>query len=355
MQIGIKYYNCSGFGRLYEYAHKQIHMITKEAKQRLKIILFWQNCGLRATISAFGAKQSILYKWRKVYRDSGCQLASLNPGSQVRKTTNKREVNLDILGEMKRLRLAVCPNMGKAKIKKFLDPFCCLNNLPIYSESKIGRIIKEKKIYHHRQRVYHNGTIKIIKKQKKLRKPKELVVNSPGDLIEIDTVVRFVSGLKRYIITAVDTFGRPAFAYTYNRAGGANARDFFKKLEEVMPFKIKSVQTDNGSEFHLYFRKYLQERNITHYYNYPDRSYRNGHIERFNRTIQEEFVDQSEFLLIDLNVFNSRLIDYLLWYNTKRPHWSLNLESPVDYLIKNNFISNMCWTNTGLSFNYLKI
>ena len=127
--------------------------------------------------------------------------------------------------------------MGKAKVKKFLDKFCERNNLPIYSESKIGRIIKEKKIYHHRQEISHNGEIKIISQQKKLRKPKELIVNDPGDLIEVDTVVRFISGLKRYIITAIDTFGRPAFAYTYNRAGSANVRDFFQKLEEV-PFKL---------------------------------------------------------------------------------------------------------------------
>jgi len=186
----------------------------------------------------------------------------------------------------------------------------------------------------------------VIKKEKKLRKPKELEVKAPGDLVEIDTVVRFVNGLKRYIVTAVDTFSRAAFAYTYNKTGSANTKDFFQKLEMTMPFKIKSVQTDNGSEFHLYFRDYLKERNITRYYNYPGRPYRQGHIEKFNRSIQEEFVDQNEFLLPDTDDFNKKLIDWLLWYNTKRPHWSIDLCSPVDYLIKNNSISNMCWTDT---------
>jgi len=37
MQIGFKYHNCRGFGRLYEYSYKHTHMITKQAKQRLKI------------------------------------------------------------------------------------------------------------------------------------------------------------------------------------------------------------------------------------------------------------------------------------------------------------------------------
>ena len=257
MRIGFKYHNCPGFGRLYNYAIKQSYMITKEAKQRIKILEFWKKYGLEATQSAFGAKQSTLYSWHKILRDNNGKIESLNPKSQARHNKNKREINLLILKEIRRLRLEVCPNMGKAKVKIFLDKFCQQSNLSMYSESKIGRIIKEKKIYHHRQKISHFGKVRVIKKTKKLRKPKELLVNEPGDLVEIDTVVRFVSGLKRYIITAVDTFGRPAFAYTYNKPGSTNAKDFFRKLEEVLPFNIKSVQTDNGSEFHRYFRDYF--------------------------------------------------------------------------------------------------
>ncbi len=347
MQIGFKYHNVRGFGVLYNYAIKHKYMITKEAETRIKILEFWRKYGLQATTAAFGVKKSTLYLWQKTLRDSGGKMESLNPKSQVRINKNKREINLTLLKEIRRLRLEVCPNMGKAKVKISLDKFAKEHNLPIYSESKIGRIIKDKKIYHHRQKISHFGKIKTIKKQKKLRKPKSLAVNEPGDLVEIDTVVRFSSGLKRYIITAVDTFGRPAFAYTYNRLNSANARDFFQKLEEVMPFKIKAVQTDNGSEFHLHFRDYLEKRNITHYYNHAGRPYKQGHIEKFNRTLQEEFVDSYEHWLTNIDEFNLKLIDWLLWYNIERPHWSLDLETPVDYLIKNNLISNMCWTNTS--------
>jgi hypothetical protein len=61
MQIGFKYKYCKGFGRLYEYSFKHTYMITKEAKQRLKILLFWKEHGLKATKDAFGAKRSTLY------------------------------------------------------------------------------------------------------------------------------------------------------------------------------------------------------------------------------------------------------------------------------------------------------
>ena len=348
MQIGLKYHDCQGFSRLYNYGlkHYPNYMITKEAEERLRILQYWKKHGLEATTDAFGAKRSTLYEWQRIYKESEYRLESLNPGSQARNNTNKRAIHPLILKEMKRLRLEVCPNLGKAKLKKDLDKYCLKNNLPIYSESKIGRIIKDKKIYHHRQKVCHNGAIKTVRKQKKLRKPDDLKTNEPGDLIEVDTVVKFAWGIKRYIITAVDVHSRYSFAHCYERPLSINARDFIQKLQAVFPYPIKAIQTDNGSEFHKYFREYLKKQNIIQYWNYPGRPYRQGHIEKYNRTIQEEFIDWNEVLLENVGQFNQKLVDWLIWYNTKRYHWSLNLTSPVDYLLKNNWVSNMCWTNT---------
>ena len=349
MKIGFKFYGCRGFGTLYNYGlrhNPNYTMITKEAEQRVKILKFWRQYGLKATQSAFGAKRSTLYGWWRIYQSSGYRTDSLNPKSQAPKNRRKREINPKIINEIRRLRFEVCPNMGKAKVKFELDDFCKNNHLATISESTIGRVIKDKKIYHHRQKVSHFGKIKPIKKQPKERKPVGLVVDSPGDLIELDTVVKFAYGIKRYIITAVDIKTRYSFALAYTKHDSVSTKDFFKKLEQVFPYDIRAAQTDNGSEFHRYFRDYLKQSQIKHYWNYPGRPYRNGHIEKYNRTIQEEFIDWHEVLLEDLDLFNQKLVDWLLWYNTKRRHWGLNLTSPVDYLIKNNFVSRMCWTNT---------
>jgi len=354
MQIGFKYYNCRGFGTLYNDAIKQNYMITKEAKQRLKILEFWKKYGLQATIDAYGAKQSTLYYWNKILNDNNGKIESLNPKSQARINKNKRDVHPLILKEIKRLRLEECPNMGKAKVKKNLDIFCKINNLPIYSESKIGRIIKDKKIYHHRQKISHFGKIKEeTRRDKKERKPKDFIANEPGDLIEIDTIVKYVYGFKRYIITAVDVKTRYSFAYVYKQHGSISTKDFFKKLEQIFPYEIKRVQTDNGSEFHKYFMDYLKEQKVIHYFNHKGKPTKNGHIEKYNRTIQEEFVDWNEILLEDVDSFNNKLMDWLIWYNTKRFHWSLNLTSPVDYLINNGLLSKMSWTNTVYIFLFV--
>jgi transposase InsO family protein len=326
---------------LYNYGLKHFNpnnMITDKAEERLRILIYWKKFGLEATKEAFNVKRSTLFNWQKKHRDSGCKLASLNLGKTVRKNKNKRNIHPLILKEIKRLRLEVCPNMGKEKIKKYLDVFCKKNKLEFYSVSKIGRIIREKKIYHHRRKVYHNGQTKQLKKHRKLRKPEEFRAKAPGCLVEIDTVVKFAWGIKRYIVTAVDVHSRYSFACCYEKHDSASTRDFIQKLQSIAPFKIKAIQTDNGSEFCKYFRDYLKEQKIIHYWNYPGRPYRQGHIEKYNRTIQEEFVDQNEVLLDDANIFNEKLSEWLIWYNTKRFHWGLNLETPVDYLINNNYI-----------------
>ena len=50
----------------------------------------------------------------------------------------------------------------------------------------------------------------------------------------------------------------------------------------------------------------------------------------------------------NIEEFNEKMLEWIMWYNTKRFHWSLDLQSPVDYLINNKMISNMCWTNTHI-------
>jgi transposase len=113
MQIKFKYYNCPGFGTLYNDAIKQKYMITKEARQRLKILEFWKQYGLQATTDAFGVKKSTLYNWQKIFREGGGKIEALNPKSQARINKNKREIHPLILKEIRRLRLEICPNMGK--------------------------------------------------------------------------------------------------------------------------------------------------------------------------------------------------------------------------------------------------
>ena len=90
------------------------------------------------------------------------------------------------------------------------------------------------------------------------------------------------------------------------------------------------ILSDNGSEFLGHFQQRLEERGITHWWTYPRSPKMNAHAERFNRTLQEPFVDYHEdFLFDDLTAFNQKLADWLLAYNTVLPHHSLDRPSPV--------------------------
>jgi hypothetical protein len=72
-----------------------------------------------------------------------------------------------------------------------------------------------------------------------------------------------LDGLRRYIISAIDSKLKFAFLSCYRYLSNRNGRDFLKRLEMVYPLNIKSMQTDNGPEFlgdfdeHLKSKKYL--------------------------------------------------------------------------------------------------
>lgn len=139
------------------------------------------------------------------------------------------------------------------------------------------------------------------------------------------------------------------FAYAYKNLSSVKSLDFFKKLETVYPKEdgIKTVQTDNGSEFSGHFTKYLKDRNIKHVASYPKSPKVNAFVERANRTIQEEFIEgHLDYAITDIGEFNSKLMEYLMWFNTKRPHKSLGNLSPIQNILKNNPQSQMYVTHT---------
>src|SRR5918995_1579230 len=96
-----------------------------------------------------------------------------------------------------------------------------------------------------------------------------------------------------------------------------------------------------------HFDEEIRRLHETHWHTYPRTPKMNAHVERFNRTIQEEFIDYHQELLITPNEFNRQMIPWLIWYNAERPHWSLELKSPVQSLLNEN--PSLCktwWPNT---------
>lgn len=53
--------------------------------------------------------------------------------------------------------------------------------------------------------------------------------------------------------------------------------------------------------------------------------------------------------LLHPDMFNAQLMGYLVWFNTERPHYALNLQSPLQFLLQWSSIQEKCnygWTDT---------
>ena len=345
MKIFNKNKGVLGSGTASERGIRFRYMIQEEAKKRATILDFWKKYGLEATKEAFKVSERTLFRWQDNLKKNQGKLETLNNQSRAPKTKRVRRTSEALQARIIYLR-TIHPRIGKSKLNHLLNKegFCT-------KESTIGRILNDLKkkgllpVYNKVSMYARTGSVVVNTHvyKKKLRRPKDL-----DECVQVDTVVRFVDGIKRYIVTAINTKNRFAFAYTYTNHTSLSASDFIKKLQASSPFSITHIQTDNGSEFAYHFRDYLEKQNIIHYHIYPRSPNMNAYIERFNRTLSEEFIKYNRVTLAhDLELFNQKLIDYMIYYNTERPHHSLSLLSPLEYIMSTRYENCQSgWTYT---------
>lgn len=148
-----------------------------------------------------------------------------------------------------------------------------------------------------------------------------------GDLVEIDTIHLLNDQGKRvYVFTMLDVYSRWAYAWTYKQANTATALKFVQKAQKLASFKFKMLQSDNGSEFSQWFSDKVKS---VHRHSRVRRPNDNAHLERFNRTVQEECLNEIPKTAKDLN---HALKIYIPYYNEKRLHFGLKLQTPLSIL-----------------------
>jgi len=314
---------------------------------RSRVLAFWHKHGLEAAKEAFGVSRRTLFRWQGL-----ADKRELAPKSRAPRHKRKRETSSEISEFIISQRQAH-PRLGKEKLAALFKERGW--NL---SASTIGRILSDLKYQGRlpsgRRLTLQASTGRLHERSrpkiKKKRKPKG------SDCLELDSIVRFIDGTKRYIVTALDTKTKFAFAGAYVNHSSASAADLLKKYIRVAPIPTAPIQTDNGSEFADRFRDACRRLGLTHYHTYPHCPKMNAHIERFNRTLQEDFIEKNKYLLRDdISAFNLKLSDWLLWYNSERPHASLGQISPLRY-ITNQLTPEECqmwWTRTSLCFAFV--
>lgn len=344
-----KFKETKGFIRTWEYVVRFRDMITEEAQQRVKILAFWEQYGDQATKDAFGVSRATLYRWQAKLRAAGGAVQALNKKSTAPKRRRKRVIPPEVASLI--IQERTWEKIGKEKLAKMLKD----DGIARLHPSTVGRILADLK-----QAGKLPDPVKVTlsartgrmierkppKKRKKLRSKGHV-----GGLAKADTVVRFTNGIKRYVVTAIDRESKFGFAYAYTNHSSKSAADFMSTFKQVAPLSLTHVQTDNGSEFQHHFELLLKKEGIVHFHSYPRCPQMQSEVKRFNRTLSEAFIQMNRHLLAyNLDEFNRQLMDWLLWYNTRRPHWSLELESPLRYICNRltQRQSQMCWTSTDL-------
>lgn len=315
------------------------------AKERLRILEFYKEFGEKATKKAFHIDRKTIWIWKKRLKNGRNHISALVPSSTKPKNIRAMKTDSRIIEFIQETRIAH-PRLGKEKLKPLLDSYCSELSIASPRESTIGKIIKRHNLFFQRSgRIYHDPSRSLRKKTKRQR-VRKTPKDAPLGYIQMDTVIRFVDGMRVYLYSAIDISSKFAFSVHYKSLNSRNTLDFFRKVEQVYPFPIVTVQTDNGLEFLGEFENYLQKTSLPHVFIYPRCCKVNGVVERYQRSLQEEFLDNHLEFVYDPKLLNDKLIDYLLFYNTKRVHKSLGLKSPVDYLILKGAMSKMYMTRT---------
>jgi len=299
--------------------------VSDAARYRFHLLSHFYQYGLGSTLNAFGVKKSTLYDWKNIFEKSGRRLSSLVPKSTRPLQTRVMLTDWRLETFIRILREEYGP-LSKYKIKPFLDEYAKSLGIASYGKTKIGKIIKR------RQYFYDKGTRgKRRKKWPYPRLKRTPRVSGPG-YIEMDSITFYVLGKKYYFITAIDIFTKYAWCKLVASLSSRQSKLALEEFRGRLPYRIKEVQTDNGSEFLNEFQKYAEEQQITHNFIYPHSPKINGVVERFNRTVQDEFLNRNDYFGVDPNKFNLDLVKYLTWYNNQRPHHTLGLVSPLTFI-----------------------
>ena len=292
--------------------------MDESAIRKAKILTHVHKHGTESAVDAFGVGRSTIFTWKKQLKISNGHIGALSNKSRAPKSRRFRISNPVLEDKIIELR-GIIPSIGKTQI------YHQIKNSIKTSESTVGRVLKDLK---KQNRLPLRG-----QKPEKQKKTIERKRRSKKVGFEIDTVVRHVCGVKWYFVNAINIEDRKGFSYVTTSHSSGESSQIFKQID----MHIKQVQTDNGSEFLDHFHRYCEQNNIEHFFIYPRTPKQNAHIERFNRTLEEEFIRWQRQVMCDRNnieLLRKKLAEYMSYYNNIRPHTALAFLPPMVYAKK---------------------
>ncbi len=315
--------------------------LSKEACLRLEWIIYYETKGeknVRKTCRHYGIVPKTFYKWRG--RFDGINVRRLETESRAPKEKRKREISPleeERIIELRKKHI----RWGKMKLARLYE----ITYRSEISSWKIQCVILK-------YRIYYNPKKNARTQAKKRRSKEKIRITSlsrkpfPGFLIALDTIVLWLNGAKRYVLTAIDCTSKIAFARMYTTKSSRNAKDFLQRMAYLLDYELWNTCHDNGSEFEKEFQEAIAELKLGDYWSRVKTPTDNPVCERFNRTLKEEFIALGN-MTTDVPVFNRNLTEWLIEYSFVRPHQSLGYQTPWEYYSKANKLLPMYSSSTN--------
>jgi putative transposase len=303
--------------------------LSRDARRRLAMLDWHRSHGQNVSLTArrFGVGRSTVYRWLTRYDRFRLECLEDRPSRPRRR--RRPTWTTDQLVAVRTLRRRY-PRWGKDKLVVLLRRA----GLAL-STSMVGRIL---------ERLRRSGDLvepvrrRMSVRQRRwrrpyaIRKPADWAVERPGDLVELDTLdIRPLPGKVWKQFTARDVVSRWDVVELGRRATAQAAATVLDRLAERMPFAVRAISIDNGSEFMADFEAACQARAIRLFVLPPRSPKLHGAVERANRTHTEEFYEVTD-AEPELEAFQTELRAWETVYNTIRPHQALGYLTPAEYL-----------------------
>ena len=308
-----------------------IGVLSRAAQVRLRWLDYYEEHGRNAALTCrhFGISRQTFYRWKSRFdprRIISPEERSRRP-RRVRQPTWSQSLSRAVLHLREQN-----PRWGKAKLALLLQG----QGHPV-SVSMVGRTLKgarERGLLTEPLAARISAHTRQHPRPYAIRKPKDYQAHQPGDLVQVDTLdVRPLPGVIYKHFTARDIVSRWDVLEVCSRATAGTATRFLEAILARMPFPVRAIQVDGGSEFQAGFEAACQHKGIRLFVLPPRSPKLNGHVERAQRTHTEEFYEVYDGSL-DLPSLNRALRAWELRYDTVRPHQALRYLTPRQFLLQ---------------------
>jgi putative transposase len=303
--------------------------LSRDARRRLAMLDWHRAHGANVSRTArhFGVARPTVYRW--LVRFDRSRLESLEDRASAPHRRRRPTWTVEQLRAVRSIR-ETYPRWGKDKLRVLLRRAGI-----VLSVSMIGRILarlRRSGELHEPARRRMSVHQRRWQRPYAIRKPIDWPIDRPGDLVELDTLdIRPLPGQVWKQFTARDVVSRWDTVELGRRATASAAAAVLDRLAERMPFPVRAISIDNGSEFMAEFEAACQDRAIRLFVLPPRSPKLHGAVERANRTHTEEFYEVTA-AEPELEAFQVELRAWEIVYNTIRPHQALGYLTPAEYL-----------------------